>query len=96
MNETSNVASISHEFLRVLAVFIAAEVSAKLTQSQAQPLRPRLLTVDQAAGYLGRTTKAVRHLIHQGSFPLVRTGSRVMFDLQDLDQWIEQNKTRAQ
>jgi len=85
---------IANEFLRALAVLIAKEVSARLAlpQSQSQQAR-RLLSVDQAAVYLGRTPRAVRHMIQQGALPTVRHDRRVMLDVRDLDQWIEQNKT---
>lgn len=58
-----------------------------------QGVRPRLLTVAQAAVYLGRTETAVRFLASSGAFPTVRGDGRVQFDVQDLDRWIELNKT---
>jgi excisionase family DNA binding protein len=58
----------------------------------AQGVRPRLLTVAQAAAYLGRTEKSVYAMTARGAFPAVRGDGRVMFDVQDLDQWIETNK----
>jgi excisionase family DNA binding protein len=48
--------------------------------------------VEQAAVYLGRSVEAVRSLLKRGALPVVRTDSRVMFDIQDLDSWISQNK----
>lgn len=57
-----------------------------------QTLRPRLLTVKQAALYLSRTESAIRKLGASGAFPCTRADGRVQFDIRDLDQWIEQNK----
>jgi excisionase family DNA binding protein len=56
-------------------------------------IQPRLLTVKDAATYLGRTEKAVRHLVATHSLPCVRTDARIMLDRQDLDRWIDNNKT---
>lgn len=73
---------------------IASAVLARLKPAlaESQGVRPRLLTVQQAALYLGRSDKAVRFLAAQGAFPSVRGDGRVQFDIQDLDRWIEQNK----
>jgi hypothetical protein len=71
---------------------IADAVVARLTPLlESRTLVPRLLTVAQAAIYLGRTEKAVRHLVRDG-LPCVRSDSRVMLDVKDLDKWIEANK----
>jgi excisionase family DNA binding protein len=53
---------------------------------------PRLLTVDQAASYLGRSKASVQHMISAGRLPIVRADRRVFLDVRDLDAWIEQNK----
>ena len=53
---------------------------------------PRLLTVEEAAAYIGRTEAAVRQLIHKGELIVVRRGRRVHLDRADLDRWIEANK----
>lgn len=55
----------------------------------------RLLNIDEAASYLGRTPGALRMMIHRGSLPVVRLGGRrVQLDREDLDRLIEVNKTR--
>lgn len=56
---------------------------------------PRLLSVAQAAEYLGRTLDAVKHLIAEGSLPVVRSDRRVFLDRLDLDRWIEEQKEQA-
>ena len=91
MNTPRDLDQIFREFINALVARIATDVSAQI--AAAQGVRPRLLSVEQAAVYLGRTDKAVRHLIVSGAFPAVRTDGRVMLDVQDLDKWISQNKT---
>ena len=58
-------------------------------------IRPRLLTVEEAATYLGRTKGSVQHLVADGGLPVVRSDRRVFLDIQDLDRWIERNKQEA-
>ena len=69
-----------------------ARLADRLSQ---EPFRlcPRLLTVDQAAIYLGRTKEAVQHMVSVGKVPTVRTDRRVFLDRNDLDHWIETSKT---
>ena len=59
------------------------------------PLSPRLLPLKRAAEYLGLSTWAMRERIWAGDIPVVRfPGGRKMFlDVQDLEQFIVQNKT---
>jgi excisionase family DNA binding protein len=59
-----------------------------------QPPRKRLLSVEEAGEYLGRSAWAVRHLIRSGSIPEVRLDRRVFIDIRDLDALIERNKRR--
>lgn len=55
----------------------------------------RLMDVEGAAIYLGRTEKAIRKLIDAGKLPVVRIDSRVCLDIRDLDRIIEEAKDRA-
>ncbi len=57
-------------------------------------LRKRLLSIKEAAEYLGRTVPALRELQWAGRLPYIQEGRRVMFDLLDLDTWIEAHKRR--
>jgi excisionase family DNA binding protein len=75
-----------------LAELVAVKVRDQLTD-QGGVMKPRLLTVEQAAVYLGRTKEAVEHMIASGKLPVVRPDRRVFLDVRDLDRWIEQNKT---
>jgi len=52
----------------------------------------RLYTVKETAVYLGRTEWAIREMYYAAKIPCVRDGSRVLFDIIDLDAWIEKNK----
>ena len=76
--------------LDAIAERVAAKVCAQLEATQ--PMRPRLLSVGQAAAYLGRTENAVRCLAATGALPSVRADSRVQFDIHDLNRWIDRNK----
>ena len=55
-------------------------------------MRPRLLNIKQTALYLGRTEGSVRSLYKSGALPFVKADARVLFDLHDLDRWIENHK----
>lgn len=57
-------------------------------------IKPRLLTVREAAIYLGRSIPSIRELVWSGSLPVVRVGRRIHFDILDLNRWIEENKVR--
>ena len=62
------------------------------------PISPRLLPLKKAAEYLGLTTWAMRERIWAGDIPVVRfSGGRKQFiDTQDLESFIERNKTVIQ
>ncbi len=79
---------------------MADKVAARLQNgNQGAPVngevRPRLLTVEQAAVYIGRTKYAIQHMIASCKLPTVRTDRRVFIDMRDLDSWIEGNKRRG-
>lgn len=80
--------------VEMLAKAVAEEVAAKLKDQLARPyaIKPALLTVKQAAAYLGRSEQSIQHLIFQKDLPVVRVGRRVHLDRRDLDAWIEENK----
>jgi excisionase family DNA binding protein len=82
--------------LTALLEALAAKVAEKMREIAAlgtvSAVRPRLLTVEQAAMYIGRTKQAVEHMVSSGKVPTVRADRRVFVDIRDLDTWIEQNK----
>jgi excisionase family DNA binding protein len=73
---------------------IAVEVVGRLRSEnagQTSQITPRLLTVEQAAVYLGRSKAAVQHMIQAGTLPVVRDGRRVFLDVHELEKWIAKN-----
>ena len=58
-------------------------------------LVPRLLTLDQAATYLGLTKEALKAKVHLGRIPTVDLDKKLRFDRLDLDRIIEQSKRVA-
>jgi excisionase family DNA binding protein len=87
----NNLAGTGNPGLDALADAIAARVAARLSLSQ----EPRLLTVNEAAKYIGRTPKALRHLIANGTVSAIRADGRVQLDRQDLDSFIELRKVKG-
>jgi excisionase family DNA binding protein len=79
-------------FDRVLEL-LAEKLAERLTQEPSH-LYPRLLTIDQAAIYVGRSREATQHLVAAGKVPTVRADRRVFIDRLDLDRWIEEHKER--
>ena len=59
-----------------------------------ESIQPRLLSVEEASVYLGRSVPALRELIWKGEIDVVRPDRRIHLDKRDLDAWIEKNKTR--
>ena len=55
----------------------------------------RLLTLPEAARYLGCTLWSVRDLIWKGQLPYTRFGKRFQVDVQDLDAMIDREKTEG-
>lgn len=89
---------VNNEIIHDLASQLVEQVTARVLASQVpaipdqRKIEPRLLTVEQAAEYIGRSEQAVRHLIFQRDIPVVRTGRCVRIDRKDLDRWIENCK----
>lgn len=84
---------VTNELLEQFAETIASKVATRL-QNTRRPDK-RLLTVKEAATYLGRSVGALHHLSASGEVPTVRNGRRVHFDTADLDRWIESNRISA-
>jgi hypothetical protein len=63
-------------------------------QGIVSPMTQRLMTLKQAAQWLGLTTWAMRERIWAGQIPVVRfPGGRKMYvDTKDLDSFIQKNK----
>lgn len=54
----------------------------------------RLLTLQEAASYLGLSPWTVRELQWKGRLPRVRLSRKLLFDREDLDRLIEAEKDR--
>ncbi len=55
---------------------------------------PRLLSVEQAAEYLGLSKNALYGLRYTGGAPVaIRVGRRLRFRLEDLEAWLEENRS---
>ncbi len=54
----------------------------------------RLLSVPEAASYLGVSVWTIRGLGWNGEIPEVKIGRRKLFDREDLDRFIERSKVR--
>jgi excisionase family DNA binding protein len=58
------------------------------------PVAKRLYTLKEASHYLGRPVFSLRTLIWNGKLPYVQDGRKYYLDVQDLDAYIESQKTR--
>lgn len=59
---------------------------------------PRMVDISEAGRYLAMGHKKVRELVQRGELAFVQDipgRSPYLFDIRDLDQWIDRNKTRA-
>lgn len=41
---------------------------------------------------MGRTVCALREMIWAGKIPVVKDGRRILLDVYDMDNWVEQSK----
>jgi hypothetical protein len=55
-------------------------------------IKPRLLDVVSASQYLSTTTWAVRKLAWSKTVPHIKLGTRILFDIADLDRFVERAK----
>jgi excisionase family DNA binding protein len=53
------------------------------------------VNVTQAAAYIGTTTWQIRKLVWAKELAHIRLGQRLLFDIQDLNRFIESQKTTA-
>jgi hypothetical protein len=81
--------------IAALAKKVAAQVREELAGDAVASITPRLLTVEQAATYMGRTEEAMQHMVANGKVPTVRIDRRVFLDVRDLNGLIESYKTTA-
>lgn len=68
---------------------IADAVVARLASKDG--LHRRILTITEAAEYLGLTEHAIRHKVAREEIPVTRIDRHLRFDRVKLDAWIDQN-----
>lgn len=73
---------------------IAEAILALAREAATQPAC-RYFSVKQAAEYLGRTEKAIRHLVEDRKIPHIRIGRRIQFDRDALDRWMQRHAKRG-
>ena len=64
----------------------------KKAQGISNPVPKRLLTLKEAACYLGRSVWSVRELIWKGSIPYIQDRRKQYLDIRDLEIFIEAHK----
>jgi hypothetical protein len=89
MTENINFDQVLSAFAKKIAAFVMAEMD-----DVAHVKGARLLDVEKAALYLGRTEEAMQHMIATGKVSTVRIDRRVFLDIRELDALIDNHKTR--
>ena len=79
--------------VEAIAVEIVRLLEPKLAAISPRVIEPALLSVKEAATYLGRTEQSVQHMIYKRQLPVVKRGRRVHLRRADLDNWISENLT---
>jgi excisionase family DNA binding protein len=59
--------------------------------SERAPTTKRLFTLAEAAEYIGRSPKAVEHLIHRGAIPVTKLDGKRQVDRETLDKIIAEH-----
>ena len=58
-------------------------------------IQKRLYSINDASVYLGRSVWAVREMLCAGKMPHVKDGKIILLDINDMNDWIYQSKTRS-
>jgi len=82
--------NIAEAYMDELAKRVAAKVLAELRR--APVVRPLLVGVKEAAQMLGRTERAVRALLLNGSLRNSSPDGRVQIAVKDIERWIQNNQ----
>jgi len=85
-----NMENIAEAYMDELAKRVAAKVLAELRR--APVVRPLLVGVKEAAQMLGRTERAVRALLLNGSLRNSSPDGRVQIAVKDIERWIQNNQ----
>lgn len=65
-----------------------------ISRLRSSKIPKRLLSIKEAACYLGRSEWTIAEMVRSGRLPYIPDGKRRFLDIQDLDKWIETNKRR--
>jgi excisionase family DNA binding protein len=69
------------------------EINNKKTAQRTTHPVARLMTVKQAAFYIGHSVPSMRDMLYRRELQCIQKGKgKVWIDIKDLDQWIEQSK----
>ncbi len=72
-----------------------ARLQERNLSAKPQACQVRLLSSKQAAAYLGISPSSVRRMYYEGQISVVRFGSKLRYDVYDLDAWISRQKERS-
>jgi excisionase family DNA binding protein len=79
--------------IAAVAARIAERIIPKIREANNGNVYPQLMTVKQAAEFLGRSQNSVRHLIDRHEIPVVRHRRSVRLDRDALARWIAGDST---
>lgn len=60
---------------------------------QQNPIKQRLMSIPEAAIYLGTTESRIRTAVSRQELPAIRIGKFIRLDVQQLERWIEEHST---
>lgn len=83
------------EMIDAVAEKLASRLGDRLNQDCSGKVKARLLTVEQAAVYLGRTADSIRHLLSAGKIPQVRGDRRIFIDVADLEGGLRRTRSNS-
>jgi len=84
ISPSASSAQLVEAVLDVVRRQVLSEIQEQEEQSKPVSSK-RLLTVAEAAEYMGRTENAMRQLIHKKLIPVVRFGRNIRIDIRDLE-----------
>lgn len=78
-----------------ISMIYQGDTKAQRIVNPMRPIPKRLYSIKESAVYLGRSACAVREMLWKGKMPYVKDGARVLLDINDMNEWIDRNKTRT-
>jgi excisionase family DNA binding protein len=74
---------------------VAKKLAASASIDSSAVVAPRLLNIKQAAAYLAATVWFLRELVWSRRIPFAKFGNKYVFDIRDLDAFVDAQKTQA-